>query len=67
MMSFKDILKADVHEVFMNTEEFSDIHTVNGVEMPVQLDTNEQIEREKRMAQNVEPCFGIAPKSEAAT
>ena len=57
MMSFKDILKADVHEVFMNTEEFSDIHTVNGVEMPVQLDTNEQIEREKRMAQKVDGIY----------
>ena len=57
MMSFKDILKSDVHEVFMNTDEFSDLHMVNGVEMAVQLDTNEQIEREKRMAQNVDGIY----------
>lgn len=57
MMSFKDILAADVHEVFMNVDEFSDMHTVNGKEMAVQLDTNEQIEREKRMAQNVDGIY----------
>ena len=57
MMTFKDIMKADVHEVFMNVDEFSDTHMVNGVEMPVQLDTNEQIEREKRMSQNVDGIY----------
>lgn len=57
MMSFKDILQSDVHEVFMNAGEFSDMRTVNGREMAVQTDSNEQIEREKRMAQNVDGVY----------
>ena len=30
-MSFKDIIAEDVHRTFMNPEEFSDIHNLNGV------------------------------------
>ena len=56
-MSFKDIIAADVHDVFMNTEEFSDTHNVNGVDMPVQIDSNEQIEREKRFSQNMDGMY----------
>jgi len=54
MMTFKECIAKDVHEVFMNVDEFSDIHTVNGKEMAVQIDSNEQIEREKRASQNVD-------------
>lgn len=54
MSAFKDIIAKDVHRTFLNIDEFSDIHNVNGKEMPVQIDTNEQIEREKRMAQNMD-------------
>ena len=74
-MTFKEIIADDVHRTFLNIEEFSDTHTVNGKEMPVQVDTNEQIEREKRMSQNVDgvymnqklisvaaPDFGPMPK-----
>lgn len=57
MMTFKDIVKQDVHETFLNIDEFSDIHTVNGKEMPVQIDSNEQIEREKRINQNVDGIY----------
>ena len=56
-MTFKEIIADDVHRTFLNIEEFSDIHTVNGKEMPVQVDTNEQIEREKRMSQNVDGVY----------
>lgn len=57
MSAFKDIIAKDVHQTFLNTEEFSDTHKVNGKEMPVQIDTNEQIEREKRMNQNVDGVY----------
>lgn len=57
MSAFKDIIAADVHTTFLNTEEFSDIHVVNGVEMPVQIDSNEQIEREKRFNQNMDGVY----------
>lgn len=48
MSGFKEQIAADNKNIFMNLDEFSDIHTVNGVEMPVQIDSNEMIEREKR-------------------
>lgn len=56
-MSFKDIIADDVHGVFMNTEEFSEKHTVNGIEMAVQIDSNEQIEREKRFNQHMDGVY----------
>lgn len=57
MMTFKNIIRQDVHRTFLNPEEFSDIHMVNGEEMPVQIDSNEQIEREKRINQNMDGIY----------
>lgn len=48
MSTFKEMVSADVKNVFLNLDEFSDIHVINGKEMPCQVDNNEQIEREKR-------------------
>mgnify|MGYP000051895717 FL=1 len=56
-MTFKEIVKNDVRQVFMNLEEFSETHTINGKEMPVQIDSNEQIEREKRLNQNMDGIY----------
>ena len=56
-MSFKDIITDDVHGVFMNPEEVSEMHTVNGIEMAVQIDSNEQIEREKRFNQHMDGIY----------
>lgn len=56
-MGFKDIVKADIHNVFLNLEEFTDTHTVNGTNMPVLIDNNEQIEREKRNSKNMDGIF----------
>ena len=56
-MTFKEIIKNDVRQVFMNLEEFSETHTINGKEMPVQIDANEQIEREKRLNQNMDGIY----------
>lgn len=56
-MNFKEILQSDVHEVFMNADEFCDMHVVNGKEMAVQIDSNEQIEREKRMNQHMDGIY----------
>lgn len=56
-MNFKDIIASDVHDAFMNAEEFSEMHTINGVEMPVQVDSNEQIEREKRFNQYMDGIY----------
>lgn len=47
-MTFKEQIAKDNRAVFMNLDEFSELHTVNGTEMGVQIDNNEMIDREKR-------------------
>jgi len=56
-MTFKDIIADDIHTTFLNVDEFSDIHVINGTEMPVQFDENEQIEREKRFNQHMDGMY----------
>lgn len=56
-MSFKDVIASDVHDTFMNADEFSDMHDLNGKMMPVQVDSNEQIEREKRFNQHMDGIY----------
>lgn len=56
MSMFKDVIRDDI-KTFINSEEFSDIHKINGVEMPVQIDNNEQIEREKRLNQHMDGIY----------
>ncbi len=51
-MTFKELLKQDVSAVFLNPEEFGETHVVNGQEMVIIIDNNEQIEREKRVGQS---------------
>lgn len=47
-MTFKDIIKQDIKNVFMNDKEFGELHTIDGKEMNVIIDSNEMLEREKR-------------------
>ena len=54
---FKDVIASDVHDTFMNADEFSDMHEINGKMMPVQVDSNEQIEREKRSNQHMDGIY----------
>lgn len=56
-MTFKDIVKRDVKEIFLNTEEFSEEHVINGKPMAAQVDNNEQIEREKRLNQHMDGIY----------
>lgn len=48
MMGFKELLRQDVG-IFLNADEFADVHTVNGKPMRIMVDDNEMIEREKRI------------------
>lgn len=57
MSAFKDIIATDIHRTFLNLDEFSDTHIVNGKQMSVQVDENEQIEREKRFNQNMDGLY----------
>ncbi len=47
-MEFKDILCQDIGNVFLNPEEFGEIHQVDGEQMPVIIDGNEVTERSKK-------------------
>lgn len=57
MKSFKDIIKEDISITFINTDEFSDIHNIDGRDMPVQIDDNEIIEREKKSSSNMDGVY----------
>ena len=52
--SFKDVLKSDIKQVFLNFEEFGEIHKINGQEVLLIIDENELTEREKRIRHNKE-------------
>lgn len=48
MSAFKEQIGKDITDVFLNKDEFSDIHVIDGKEMTVQVDDNEAIERQMR-------------------
>lgn len=48
MATFKDIVREDVEKVFLNESEFADEHIVDGKKIPIIIDNNEMLEREKR-------------------
>lgn len=45
MTAFKDLIRQDINNVFMNAEEFSDTAIVDGKEMHVMFDKNELNDR----------------------
>lgn len=48
MITFKDIIRKDVGDIFLNIKEFGEKHTVDGKVMTVIVDSYEQVNREKR-------------------
>lgn len=52
--TFKDLLKQDVTQVFLNPDEFGAPHMVNGREMIIVSDDIENIEREKKMKSSMD-------------
>ena len=47
-MTFKEQIAKDNQNIFLNLDEFGEIHLVNDKKMPVLIDSYEQIDREKR-------------------
>ena len=47
-MTFKDTIRKDIKSVFLNFDEFGEIHCLNGKEKLVIIDENELTEREKK-------------------
>ena len=48
MSAFKDQIETDNQTVFVNTDEFADMHCIDGEIMPCMIDNNEMIDRERR-------------------
>lgn len=57
MSAFKDIVRSDISDVFINLDEFAAVHTVNGKKVPVIVDNNEMIERQKRMKSSMDGLY----------
>ena len=56
-LSFKEAMQRDIDDVFFNIEEFSDNHTIDGVQMPAMVDDMENIEREKKMKSHMDGIY----------
>ena len=56
-MGFKELLRQDVKNVFLNPADFGEEHTVNGKRMQIIIDDNELTEREKRMKSNMDGIY----------
>ena len=56
-LTFKDLLRQDVKNVFLNPAEFGEEHIVNGEKMLIIIDDNELTEREKRMKSNMDGMY----------
>lgn len=39
-MSFKDQIKQDLSDIFLNLDEFADLHRIEGTEVPVVIDSD---------------------------
>ena len=39
-MSFKDQIKLDLSDIFLNLDEFADLHRIEGKEVPVVIDSD---------------------------
>ena len=46
-MSFKDQIKQDLSDVFLNLDEFADLHRIEGKEVPVVIDSDIMAKRSK--------------------
>lgn len=46
-ISFKELVSADISNVFLNILEFAEVRLVNGKKMSVVVDDNELLERDK--------------------
>lgn len=49
--TFKDVIKNDINQVFLNPDEFGEVHTIDGRRMVCIVDENEVIERSKKQVE----------------
>lgn len=53
-MGLKEQMAADVSAVFLNADEFADVHLINGAEMKCVVDKDSYRDRSNRMSQQYE-------------
>lgn len=56
-LSFKEMVKKDCKDVFLNPKEFGGLHTVDGRPMVIQIDEPEIRERSKKQLENAEGIY----------
>lgn len=52
MMGFKELAARDIQTVFLNSDEFGEIHNVDGKSMTVIIDGMEVVERSKKQIEH---------------
>lgn len=57
MSAFKDQIKKDITDIFLNEQEFSDRHIIDGKEMTAQIDENEALDRQVRATQGLSGVY----------
>lgn len=56
-MTFKELLEQDVKNVFLNPEEFGELHKVDDKEMVILIDDHELLERQQRAGQHLDGIY----------
>ena len=56
-MGFKEIIQEDIHNIFLDPEEFGAFHQVNGQKMAIVIDDSEVIERSKKQIERTEGVY----------
>lgn len=56
-LSFKEMVKRDCKDVFLNPEEFGSLHTVDGKPMVIQIDESEVTERAKKQLERTDGIY----------
>lgn len=56
-MTFKDVIRADIDDVFMDFNEFASYHVINGKKMLAIVDSNELVEREKQAKSKMDGVY----------
>ena len=57
MSRFKDLMAEDVHRVFLNLNEFAELHNINGKEMSAIIEHAEARKREKRYKDHIDGMY----------
>lgn len=52
MKSFKELIISDVENIFMNSDEFAEVHTIGNKEMTIIVDEPEIFERSKKQIES---------------